>query len=81
MINRILRLSDVKMLSGLPRSTLYLRISQGVWTSPVSLGARIVGWPAIEVETLNAARISGKSDDEMRLIVKELERVRKVNSR
>ena len=76
MTNTILRLPAVKTSSGLPRSTLYLRISQGLWTKPVSLGARTVGWPANEIAALNAARISGKSDDEVRNLVKELEAAR-----
>lgn len=78
MTNSILRLPTVKTTSGLPRSTLYLRISQGLWTKPVRLGTRAVGWPANEVAELNAARISGKSDDEIRVLVKQLEADRKI---
>jgi prophage regulatory protein len=78
MTNTILRLPAVKTSSGLPRSTLYLRISQGLWTKPVSLGARTVGWPANEIAALNAARISGKSDGEVRNLVKQLEAARKI---
>ncbi|KTC87022.1 helix-turn-helix transcriptional regulator [Legionella brunensis] len=77
MTNNILRLPAVKISSGLPRSTLYLRISQGLWTKPISLGARAVGWPANEISALNAARIAGKSNDEVRDLVKQLEAARK----
>lgn len=77
MTNPILRLPDVKISSGLPRSTLYHRISHGLWTKPVSLGARAVGWPASEISALNAARIAGKTDDEIRDLVKQLESDRK----
>ncbi|MFH1980363.1 MAG: AlpA family phage regulatory protein [Pseudomonadota bacterium] len=73
----ILRMPDVKRESGLSRSTIYLRIEQGLWTRPVPLGARAVGWPSNEVETLNAARIAGKSDDEIRELVSTLEATRK----
>ncbi|MCR6652670.1 MAG: AlpA family phage regulatory protein [Cellvibrionaceae bacterium] len=73
----ILRLPDVKAQSGLSRSTLYLRITQGLWTKPVSLGGRSVGWPAAEITALNAARIAGRSDDEIRGLVKNLEAERK----
>lgn len=72
----ILRLPTVKMESGYSRSTIYLRISQGLFPRPVSLGARAVGWPADEVAALNAARISGKSDDEIRQLVKKLQAAR-----
>jgi prophage regulatory protein len=73
----ILRIPAVKTESGLSRSTLYLRISQGLWTKPVSLGFRAVGWPSDEVEALNAARIAGKTDDEIRDLVAKLEAARK----
>jgi prophage regulatory protein len=63
--------------SGLSRSTVYLQISQGVFTHPVSLGARAVGWPELEVAALNAARIAGKSEDEIRELVVKLEAARK----
>jgi len=77
MTNAILRLPEIKRNTGLSRSTIYLRISQGAFTRPVSLGGRAVGWPANEVETLNAARISGKSDAEVRELVVALEAARK----
>jgi len=74
----ILRIPAVKSESGLSRSTIYLRVSQGLWTKPVSLGARAVGWPSDEVEALNAARIAGNTDDEIRVLVTKLEAARKV---
>ena len=77
MPKRILRLPAVKSESGHSRSTLYLRISQGLWTKPVSLGARAVGWPSSEVAAINAARIAGKTDDEIRVLVVKLEADRK----
>ncbi len=73
----ILRPPAVLAASGLKRSTLYLRIQQGLWTRPVRLGARAVGWPSYEADTLTAARIAGKSDDEIRQLVGELEAARK----
>ncbi|QGX39377.1 helix-turn-helix transcriptional regulator [Permianibacter aggregans] len=75
----IYRLPAVKIESGLSRSTLYLRIAQGLWTKPVSLGGRTVGWPACEVTTLNAARIAGESDDAIRVLVQKLEAKRKAS--
>lgn len=77
MLQTIYRLSSVKFESGLSRSTIYLRIAQGLWTKPVSLGGRAVGWPASEVATLNASRIGGKSDKEIRELVVKLEAGRK----
>jgi prophage regulatory protein len=72
----ILRRKPVEAETGYSRSTLYLRIDQGLFTRPVKLGARAVGWPAAEVAAINAARISGKTDTEIRVLVQELERAR-----
>ena len=51
---RILRLPGVRARTGLSRSSIYLRISQGRFPKPVSLGERAVGWVESEVnEWLN----------------------------
>lgn len=73
MVTPILRLPTVKADSGYSRSTIYLRIDQRLWTKPIKLGARSVGWPANEVAALNAARIAGKSNEEIRALVEKLE--------
>ncbi|MCP4476144.1 MAG: AlpA family phage regulatory protein [Gammaproteobacteria bacterium] len=75
--NTILRLPQVQAHSGYARSTIYLRISQGLWTKPVNLGARSVGWPVKEIESINSARIAGLSDSEIRTLVRDLEVKRK----
>lgn len=78
MVQQILRLPAVKMTSGLSRSSLYLRISEGLWPKPVSLGGRSVGWPESEISAVNAARIAGKSNEEIRQLVVRLEAARKL---
>lgn len=77
MAHTILRLPAVKSDSGLSRSTIYLRISQGLWPKPVSLGGRAVGWPAYEVTAVNTARIAGKTNEEIRQLVAKLEKARR----
>ena len=72
----ILRRKQVEAESGYGRSTIYLRISQGLWPRPVSLGARAVGRPAGEVTALNAARIAGKTDSDIRALVARLQNAR-----
>ena len=46
----ILRLPAVKARTGLSRSTIYLRISDGKFPKPISLGGRAVGWIESEVD-------------------------------
>jgi len=77
MATAILRLPTVKAETGLARSTLYARIADGLWPKPVSLGPRAVGWPSSEVAAINAARIAGKPDSEIRSLVSKLEAARK----
>ena len=74
---KMLRVPEVTSESGLARSTLYKRIADGLWTKPVSLGARAVAWPSHEVEAINGARLAGKSDHEIRMLVTEMEAARK----
>jgi len=50
MTHTILRLPNVKASTGLSRSTIYLRISQGIFPKPVKLGGRAVGWVQAEIE-------------------------------
>lgn len=76
MSNKILRLPAVSALAGLSRSTIYVRVSQGLWPKPVRLGARAVGWPSSEVEALNDARIAGMPDEEIRVLVAKLQAAR-----
>jgi len=49
-MTNILRLPTVKARTGLSRSTIYLRISEGSLPKPVSLGGRAVGWIEAEVD-------------------------------
>ena len=77
MVQTLLRLPSVKSETGASRSTIYLRIQQGLWPKPVKLGPRSVAWPASEVAALNAARIAGMADTEIRALVAKLETARK----
>jgi prophage regulatory protein len=56
-MHTILRLPDVKRSTGLSRSTIYLRISQGTFPKPVSLGGRAVGWLEAEIQEWLQRRI------------------------
>ena len=57
MTHTILRLPVVKQRTGLSRSTIYLRVSEGTFPRPVSLGGRSVGWLESEVQEWLQRRI------------------------
>lgn len=46
----ILRLPTVKSRTGLSRSTIYLRASEGTFPKAVNLGGRAVGWIETEID-------------------------------
>ena len=65
MTDSILRLPAVKAATGLSRSTIYLRITEGTFPRPISLGRRAVGWAASDVsawvdERIDASRQAGR---------------------
>lgn len=51
MANIILRLPTVKLRTGLSRSSIYLRVSNGEFPSSISLGGRAVGWLESDIES------------------------------
>ena len=76
-LRTLLRLEKVLDHTGESRSKLYSNIQQGLFVKPVSLsGGYAVAWPADEVEALINARIAGKSDDEIKALVKTLHQAR-----
>ena len=54
----MLRLRQVKERTGLSRSGIYQRISEGTFPKQISLGARSVGWIESEIEGWIIDRIS-----------------------
>ena len=78
MTTTILRLPAVLRERARSRSAHYLDIQQGLFTHPGQIGLRAVGWPASEVAALNAARIAGKAETEIRELVTKLETARKL---
>ena len=75
-INPLYRRSIVEQAIGKSKSTIYRDIQKGLFTRPVSIGGDRVAWPANEIQAINQARIAGKSDDEIKLLVIELEAFR-----
>lgn len=73
----MMRNRQVVHKTGRGRSTLYTDIKAGFFVKPVKIGARAVGWPAHEVNQIVSARVAGKSDDEIRVLVEKLEAARK----
>ncbi|MDR3369060.1 AlpA family phage regulatory protein [Rhodoferax sp.] len=77
----ILRMSAVKAETGhASHASVYTAIHDGLFTVPVPIGQRAVGWPDHEVAAINAARIAGKTDDQIRELVAKLHNARMAGS-
>ena len=69
----ILRMSEVKAETGhRSHASIYTAIKAGTFPKGVAIGQRSRGWPSGEIRAINSARIAGKSDDEIRELVKAL---------
>ncbi len=67
----ILRLPEVKRVLGhRADASVYNAIRAGLFTNGVAIGQRAKGWPDYEVDAINAARVAGKSEGEIRELVK-----------
>ena len=69
----ILRLPSVKGRFGhRADASIYNAIRDGLFTTGVAIGRRAKGWPDYEVDAIITARIAGRTDDEIRELVKAL---------
>ena len=75
----MLRIPAVLQRRGRSRSSHYADIKAGLFVKPVLIGLRATGTPDYEVEVLIAARIAGKTDEEIRALVIRLEADRKAD--
>ncbi len=70
---RILRPNETLNRTGDTRSPHYDKVAKGLFTRPIKIGGeRAAGWPEHEVEAINAARVAGASEDQIRRLVEKL---------
>jgi prophage regulatory protein len=48
--NKLLRLPEVKATTGLSKSTIYARISEGTFPKQIPLGPRLVVWVESDIQ-------------------------------
>jgi prophage regulatory protein len=75
------RRKEVDRVTGRSRSSTYEDVADGLMVPPIPIGRRAVAWPRAEVEAVVAARIAGKSPDEIRELVASLVAQRTAESR
>ncbi len=70
---QILRMESVKATTGhKSHASIYNAIREGLFTRPVPIGSRAVGWPDYEVHALCQARIAGWTVDDIKRLVCDL---------
>jgi prophage regulatory protein len=73
----LLKTPDTCAATGMKRPTLYEHMAKGLFPRPVKIAAKLAVWPQDEVAQINAARVRGATDDEIRALVIELTEARK----
>lgn len=69
---KIIRKPEIRVLTGLSTTTQFEQIKSGLLPKYIVLSARSVGLFEHEALAIVSARAAGKSDDEIRAIVKAL---------
>lgn len=68
----IVKIKDVLNQTSWSKSTLYVRISQGLFPTPIPLGARAVGYLQSEVTTIVKAMVASSSHEQIKMLVQQL---------
>ena len=68
--DRLVREPERRDFTGIPTSSWYDLVENGLAPPAVKLSKFTAAWPFSELVALNAARIASKSDDEIRKFVK-----------
>ena len=56
--NKLLRLPEVKATTGLSKSSIYARISDGTFPKQIPLGPRLVVWVESDIQNWIAEQVS-----------------------
>ena len=69
----IWRMPAVKAETGhKSHASIYTAIRAELFTKPVPIGERSVGWPDYEVQAINRARIAGQTEAQIKELVNRL---------
>ena len=69
---QIIRVQEVLAITGIPKSSLYEKIKQGLFCPQISLGARSVGFILSEVKAVMALMINGADENELKMRIANL---------
>ncbi len=73
MVERIVRLPEIRKTLGVSRSAIYSAIKTRRFPRPIRLSTRSVGWRESEIVAVLDAIVAGADDDALRALVARLE--------
>jgi len=68
----ILRINDVMLRTGLPKSSVYEKVKKKELPPPIAISTRRAGWPSYEIDEINKALISGADPTTIKTLVSRL---------
>jgi prophage regulatory protein len=76
-MDNLVRINRVIEITGMPRTSIYEKILDRTFPAQIKIGSRTVAWPESEIYAVNAARIAGRTDAQIRELVQTLAAKRK----
>lgn len=73
MQKRFIRLSGVKEKTGLPKSTIYRKISEDDFPKQISIGSKMVAWLESDIDKWIDERMKEATNDNSPMLQEELE--------
>ena len=74
--DRYISIDEVLEKTTFGRSSLYTKISKGLFPKPVKIGSRKIAWPQYEVDQMMAFYLSTSDEEERKSFVVNLEKIR-----
>ena len=74
--NNYISIDEVLEKTTFGRSSLYTKISKGLFPKPVKIGSRKIAWPQYEVDQIMAFYLSTSDEEERKSFVVNLEKIR-----
>jgi prophage regulatory protein len=70
--NRLVRMPEVFAAMGEKKSSYYVKMAAGLMPRSIKIGAKAAAIPEYEIRAVNAARIRGATEAELRALVADL---------
>ena len=78
--DRYISIDEVLEKTTFGSSSLYTKISKGLFPKPVKIGSRKIAWPQYEVDQIMAFYLSTSDEEERKSFVVNLEKIRSERS-